>query len=140
LITAEKTLVRKSSITGGVTSNPSSGFPTLATEWDSYDQDVVTNLGSHTMAGGSSTNLISGSPFTVTETSKAISGLTPVTEYFYTVVAKNATESSAASNEISVTTTNNIVVNSAVNASTLPDCVTCNVTVADGGHLTVNDR
>ena len=47
---------------------------------------------------------ISGSPFTVTETSKAVSGLNPGTEYFYTVVAKNASGSSAASNEISVTT------------------------------------
>ena len=47
---------------------------------------------------------ISGSPFTVTETSKAVSGLNPGTEYFYTIVAKNASGSSAVSNEISVTT------------------------------------
>ena len=55
--------------------------------------------------GGSVNSPISGSPFTVTSaTSKAVSGLNLNTEYFYTVVAKNATESSAASNEINVTT------------------------------------
>ena len=138
LVTGDKTLVRKSSVTGGVTTNPTSGFPTLATEWVSFNQDVATYLGSHTMAGGSSTTPISGSPFTVTETSKVVSGLNPGTEYFYTVVAKNASGSSAASNEISVTTDNSIVVNSAVNASTLADCATCNVTVANTGTFTID--
>lgn len=47
---------------------------------------------------------VPGSPFTLTETSKTVSGLNPGTEYFYTVVSKNASGSSAASNEISVTT------------------------------------
>jgi hypothetical protein len=49
--------------------------------------------------------LIAGSPFTVTgETSKAISGLTAGTTYYYTVVAKNGSAVTAASNEIAVTT------------------------------------
>lgn len=85
-----------------------------------------------------SINHIEGSPFAVTETSKTVSGLNPGTEYFYTVVAKNATESSATSNEISVTTDNSIVVNSAVNASALADCATCNVTVANTGTFTID--
>ncbi len=60
LITVNKTLVRKSSVTGGVTTNPSSGFPTLATEWDVYATDVKTYLGYHTFTGGtSSTGYIS---------------------------------------------------------------------------------
>jgi endonuclease I len=45
----EQTLVRKSSVFAGVTVNPASGFPTLATEWDSFPQDDATHLGSHTM-------------------------------------------------------------------------------------------
>jgi len=138
LITLDKTLVRKSSVTGGITINPSSGFPTLATEWDSYNTDVTTYLGSHTMTGSSSTTPISGSPFAITGTTKVVSSLNPGTEYFYTVVAKNGTESSTASNEIRVTTTNIIVVTGVVNASTLADCPTCNVSIADGGHLTID--
>lgn len=45
--TLDKTLVRKSTITGGVTVNPDEGFPTLAAEWDVYPIDTNTNLGSH---------------------------------------------------------------------------------------------
>lgn len=52
--TVDKTLVRKSTVSGGVTTNPSSGFPTLATEWDLYTKDVQTYLGSHTFTGGTS--------------------------------------------------------------------------------------
>ncbi|MDO9633842.1 MAG: chitobiase/beta-hexosaminidase C-terminal domain-containing protein [Paludibacter sp.] len=48
---------------------------------------------------------ISGSPFTVTgETSKAITGLTASTTYYYTVKAENVNVESAVSNEISVVT------------------------------------
>ncbi len=48
--TVDKTLVRNSSVTSGITVNPVSGFPTLATEWTQYPIDVVSYLGSHTMA------------------------------------------------------------------------------------------
>ncbi len=48
---------------------------------------------------------ITGSPFAVTGTSYEVTGLTPETTYYYTVVAKNETGTSAKSNEISVTTT-----------------------------------
>ena len=50
--TVNKTLVRKSTVLGGVTANPASGFPTLGTEWDQYNQDTVSYLGSHTFDGG----------------------------------------------------------------------------------------
>ncbi|MBP7570673.1 MAG: lamin tail domain-containing protein, partial [Acidobacteria bacterium] len=53
--TVDKTLVRKSTVSGGVTSNPGSGFPTLGTEWDQYNQNVEDYLGSHTFGGGGST-------------------------------------------------------------------------------------
>jgi len=47
--TLDKTLVRKSSVTSGVTINPTSGFPTLETEWTQYAKDDVSNLGNHTV-------------------------------------------------------------------------------------------
>lgn len=54
--TKEKTLVRKSSVRGGIKINPTvtvtqkaDGFTTLGTEWDLYSIDDVTHLGSHTM-------------------------------------------------------------------------------------------
>ncbi len=48
--TLDKTLVRKSSVKSGVTTNPSSGFPTLASEWEMYNIDTHSYLGSHTMS------------------------------------------------------------------------------------------
>ena len=47
LKTQDMTLVRKPNITHGVTVNPESGFPTLATEWDSYPVDTFTYLDYH---------------------------------------------------------------------------------------------
>ncbi len=50
--TLNKTLVRKSSVCGGVTVNPAGtgagAFTTLSTEWDIFNQDTVSSLGSHT--------------------------------------------------------------------------------------------
>ncbi|QQR98484.1 MAG: lamin tail domain-containing protein [Sphingobacteriales bacterium] len=45
--TAEQTLVRKPTVQLGIGVNPSSGFPTLGTEWLQYDQSESTFLGSH---------------------------------------------------------------------------------------------
>lgn len=46
--TKDKTLVRKSTVSQGVTVNPSgTSFETLATEWDMYDVDTFTYLGFH---------------------------------------------------------------------------------------------
>ncbi len=47
---------------------------------------------------------IISSPFTITELTKSVSGLTSETNYFYTVVAKSANVTASPSNEISVTT------------------------------------
>jgi hypothetical protein len=51
-----------------------------------------------------STTAISGSPFTVTGTSKIITGLTVDTDYYYTVKAIAGSHVSDESNEIKVTT------------------------------------
>jgi hypothetical protein len=53
----DATLRRKNSVTGGVTFNPSSGFPTLAAEWDLYPTDVVSGLGAHSTVAGTATVL-----------------------------------------------------------------------------------
>ncbi|MCK9310012.1 MAG: lamin tail domain-containing protein, partial [Candidatus Cloacimonetes bacterium] len=57
--TLKKTLVRKSSVISGITVNPTISVPavttdfvTLATEWDMYDIDTITYLGSHTFGTG----------------------------------------------------------------------------------------
>ena len=104
--TLDKTLVRKSSVTSGITTNPSSGFPTLATEWDMYDQNDVSHLGSHTMASGNS--YVSGyeNKDVGNVTSYEVSGLEADNTYYYVVRAYNDYGTSANSNEISVTTTN----------------------------------
>ncbi len=93
------TLVRKSSVSG-----PLSTYD--VNEWTTEAKDFVTNLGSHSFAGSSVVSTpIAGSPFTVTgETSKAISGLSAGTTYYYTVVAKNGSIATAVSNEVAVTT------------------------------------
>jgi len=49
LTTLDRTLVRKSSVRGGVTVNPIGGFPTLSNEWISYPINTGDYLGSHTM-------------------------------------------------------------------------------------------
>ncbi len=51
LSTADRTLRRRSTVTGGVTVNPSgtgpTAFTTLGTEWDGFDINDVSGLGSH---------------------------------------------------------------------------------------------
>ncbi len=80
---------------------------------------------------------ISGSPFTVTgATSKAITGLNPDTEYFYTVIAKSSNQSSEVSNEISVVT--DIAIETEVNASEISDGIERKLVINQGGHLTLN--
>lgn len=67
--TANQTLVRKSSVSAGITSNPGSGFPTLTTEWNTYAQDTVSDLGSHTFSGGGSTPM--AAEITITDPASA---------------------------------------------------------------------
>ena len=103
--TENKTLVRKASVTSGITSNPTLGFPTLDTEWDMYNQDTASYLGSHTMNSG---NLyVSGyqNKDVGNVTSYEVSGLEGDKTYYYVVRAYNEYGTSANSNEISVTTT-----------------------------------
>ncbi|MFP9114709.1 beta strand repeat-containing protein [Flavobacterium sp. RHBU_3] len=102
--TLNKTLVRKPEVSGGVTVNPVSGFPTLETEWDVLDQDDVTNLGAHTYAGQTPSFVAGYENLTVNDTLQAVSGLAAGTTYYYRVRAV-AGNTSANSNTISVTTT-----------------------------------
>jgi len=101
--TAEKTLVRKNTVTVGVTTNPASGFPTLTTEWDVYNQDEVSYLGSHSMACASNTittGTVSAPPFTVTCSTGASGTVTftstdPFTSNTYTAQLSDASGSFA---------------------------------------------
>ena len=84
--TKDKTLVRKPSVTQGVSVNPpipgagdTTGFLTLATEWDVYPQDTTSYLGSHTFTPGAQ---IAAAPV-----------LTPAGGIYYSTV--NVTMSSA---------------------------------------------
>ncbi len=56
--TLDKTLRRKSNVCGGVTVNPTGtgvgAFSTLSTEWDIFNIDIVSDLGSHVMSCGPS--------------------------------------------------------------------------------------
>ena len=102
------TLVRKSTVT-------SPKVPYDANDWNSLATDYIDNLGSHTMDGfGTINNPVSGSPFTTTETSLQVSGLTAATTYYYTVTAKNGSYVSSASDEASASTLGTATSNVAV--------------------------
>lgn len=104
LVTKDRTLVRKSTINGGVTVNPVSGFPTLATEWESYFMNSYSRLGSHSRE---TINYLPGyenHPAGL-NTSCVISGLEPAQSYYYVVRSDLGYGSFGNSNQISVTTT-----------------------------------
>lgn len=106
LSTKDKTLVRKPTVVSGVTANPISGFPTLSTEWEVYDKDDVSHLGSHSMTEGIAVKPIAGSPFTISDgatISHTVTGLDNSKKYYYTVRALRDTEKSDVSNETEVT-------------------------------------
>ena len=102
--TLDKTLVRKATVTGGVTTNPSSGFPTLSTEWVQSNVDVVSNLGSHSFTNFVPTYVSGYNDLTVSDTSKTVTGLNSNTNYYYRVRAYSATSTSANSNVITALT------------------------------------
>ncbi|HQF67920.1 MAG TPA: lamin tail domain-containing protein, partial [Candidatus Cloacimonadota bacterium] len=105
-ITKDQTLVRKTSISSGISQNPSSGFPTLITEWDFYPVDTTTYLGSHTY-GSKAISYVPGyqNLDVGNVTSYLVTGLNENTDYHYRVRAVNLHGTSANSNEIDVTTT-----------------------------------
>ena len=97
---ANKTLVRKADATV-----PSASYS--ASDWDSYSSDTTTYLGSHTMAGGSSSSYVTGfdNRDVSNVTSYEVTGLDPETEYYYVVRAYDAyAQTSTNSNEIELTT------------------------------------
>ena len=105
-ITKDQTLVRKTSISSGISQNPSSGFPTLITEWDFYPVDTTTYLGSHTYGSKAISYVPGYQNLDVSNvTSYLVTGLNENTDYHYRVRAVNLHGTSANSNEINVTTT-----------------------------------
>ncbi len=134
LITVNQTLVRKSSVISGVTVNPASGFPTLETEWDAYDIDVITYLGSHSLAG----DIIYITGFQDLNvgdvTSYPVTGLAPGTTYYYVVRAVNDNGTSENSNVIEVTT-GGIILTPPVIISPTATNITVNSAIL-GGNIT----
>ncbi|MFT3909040.1 MAG: lamin tail domain-containing protein [Ferruginibacter sp.] len=102
--TLDKTLVRNASVTGGVTVNPASGFPTLGTEWTQSNIDVVSNLGSHTFTSFNPSFVPGYNNLTVNGLSQSVTGLTSNVTYHYRVRAFSTTSTSGNSNVIDVTT------------------------------------
>lgn len=87
-------------LTGGTAASKIKFEGSVAAKGRFFLEDLVISQGS-----ASSSSPISGSPFAVTgSTNKVLTGLTNGIAYYYTVVAKKGTESSVASNEITVTT------------------------------------
>jgi len=103
LITADRTLRRKSTVLTGVTANPSSGFPTLSTEWGSYATDTSNGLGSHSI--GTSSPVAGYQDLAVSTILARVSGLDPNTSYSYVVRAVSSQDTSDNSNTIQVSTT-----------------------------------
>ncbi|HPT17149.1 MAG TPA: lamin tail domain-containing protein, partial [Kiritimatiellia bacterium] len=87
--TLDKTLVRKSTVAGGVTSNPGSGFPTLATEWDQYAISDESHLNAHVADFGVDPSYVAGfENLAVAGTSASVTGLTEGVTYYFRVRAE----------------------------------------------------
>ena len=157
--TKDQTLVRSSSVTAGVMMNPSSGFPTLGTEWTEFGKDDVHDLGQHTadacgtvtpptceITNVTITNLACGSaPFedeAFFDISFDVSGgsgtqyniLNPVNSTAYSVISSGTTDGTVmgpgnASSAAMEGSTAQIVVVDAGNASCMSNPVTINVPV-----------
>ncbi len=105
--TLDQTLVRKSTVSGGVTNNPVSRFPTLGTEWDSYGMSNEGYLGSHTFdGGGSRSSTVAGYSNRMVSgvTSFSVTGLTSGVTYYFRVRAVDGTCESDHSSTGQVTT------------------------------------
>ena len=106
--TLDKTLVRKSNISSGITTNPSgtgsTAFTSLESEWTQYNIDVTSNLGSHTFNSVSESFIGIFNDLPASGTSRIITGLSPATTYYYRVRAVGGNSTSVNSNVVSVTT------------------------------------
>lgn len=108
--TENRTLRRKSSVCGGITVNPtgtgSGAFTTLSTEWDAFNIDDISNLGSHTANCNSITPTINVSPSTLSGFTYFV-GSGPSASQSFAVSAVNLTTnlilSAPANYEISLT-------------------------------------
>jgi hypothetical protein len=107
--TANRTLVRKSSVQAGNTDwAAQAGTNADNSEWIVYAQDTSTYLGAHTFAGGSTLTYVTGfnNGDVSNVTSFEVTNLDPETTYYYVVRAYDAySQTSSSSNEIEVTTT-----------------------------------
>jgi len=114
--TLDKTLRRKSTVSTGVTSNPAS-FSTLGTEWDQFDVDISSGLGSNAqttfLAGFQNADAGNNTSLNVTAAAAA-------QQYSYVVRATSANSTSANSDVRTVTTkgTSSIAVNSGTTSRT----------------------
>ena len=103
--TLDKTLVRNANVTGGITINPSSGFPALSSQWTQFNIDTVSNLGSHIFNNIAPSFVLGFENLLVSGTSQIVSGLTENTSYSFYVKAKDlAGNSSSNSSTINLTT------------------------------------
>lgn len=103
IITRDRTLVRKSSVTGGVTHNPASGFPTLGTEWNCYLVDTCSKLGHHVFETFTYVDGFENRDLGLA-TSCEVNGLNPNNTYYYVLRADLGYGVFGSSNEISVQT------------------------------------
>lgn len=114
--TLDKTLRRKSTVGAGVTSNPAS-FSTLGTQWDQFDVDTASGLGSHSL-----TTFLTGfqNADAGNTTSLNVTGAAAAQQYSYVVRATSATSTSPNSDVRTVTTkgTSSITVNSGTTSLT----------------------
>lgn len=107
----DHTLIRKSSVTRGVSTNPSSGFPTLSTEWDLYDKDEVSYLGTYPIVVASveaPTFSLDEGTFTSTQSVTLFCATEGATIYYTTDGNDPDTNSSIYTGELSITATTTI--------------------------------
>ncbi|MCA1764365.1 MAG: HYR domain-containing protein, partial [Flavobacteriales bacterium] len=117
--TADRTLRRKASVIDGNTEN-ASGFPTLGTEWDGFEQDDVSGLGSHESETGG------GTP--VTYTAEDAGGNT--TERTVLVIVKDELAPTFESCPEDITQSGEVLLNGAVVNFNLPVSDNCTEDVA----------
>lgn len=122
--TVDKTLRRKTSVSRGVTTNPTGtgvgAFTALATEWDQYNIDTASGLGSHSL--DSTTTFLGGyqNADAGSSTSLSVTGAAASKQYSYVVRATSAKSTSSNSDVRTVTTkgTSSIAVNSGTTSLT----------------------